>query len=322
VRPSNIGLLALAVLVSACSTDVPNLQSKAGPREWSKCTTLVNLQDKRIDESSGICSSRGVDGVYYTHNDSGDTARFFKFNRKGEILGVFNVTNALAAVDWEDIASATLDGKPYIFCGDIGDNAGVRKQIYVYRVPEPDPHPPTPSPLSRGEKSAQTNGGPRGEMGEGEQVRADRIYTLTYPDEPHNAETLMVNPSTGDIYIVTKAAKRPSMVFKLAHPGASGSYTLEKIGEFQVGGAIRESKLVTAGDISPDSKHVVIRTYFEGWEFDASAKFDDWFRQTPRRIQTNFELQGEGICYSRDGKSILTTSEGVPCQVSEARLRD
>ena len=75
-----------------------------------------------------------------------------------------------------------------------------------------------------------------------------------------------------------------------------------------------------SGEMSPDSKHVVIRTYLEAWEFDAPAKFDDWFKQKPRRIQTNFEFQGEGICYSRDGKALLTTSEGVPCLVSEGRL--
>jgi hypothetical protein len=119
---------------------------------------------------------------------------------------------------------------------------------------------------------------------------------------------------------VTKAAKKPSAVFKLPHPGRSGAYVLTKIGEFQVGSLIRESRLVTGGDISPDAKHVVIRTYLSGWEFDVPARFDDWFRQKPRYIKTNLEFGGEGICYSRDGNSLLTTSEGVPCQVSEARL--
>ncbi len=290
--------ISLVLFISACAGVPPQVQPKAAAREWTKGETLVKLEDKRIDESSGICASRTEDGIYYTHNDSGDTARFFRFDRKGKILAVFNVTNAQKAVDWEDIASATVDGKPYIYCGDIGDNTEVRKQIYVYRIPEP----------------------PAGGNGEDRPVQADRVYTLTYPDKAHNAETLMVNPANGDIVIVTKTSKKPSKIYELAHPGASGSYELTKIGEIEVGAAEGFGHLITGGDISPDSKHVVIRTYVEAFEYDVTSNFDDWFKQAPRHIQTNFEMQGEGIGYSRDGKALLTTSEGSPCQVSEGKL--
>jgi hypothetical protein len=281
-----VAILA-ALVVIACS-DEAIVQSSA-ERVWGKCETLVQLTDKRINESSGITASSTGD-TFYTHNDSGDTARFFKFNRKGEILAAYDVANA-KAVDWEDMASAQIGGKRYLYFGDIGDNAGKRKNIIVYRVPEP---------------------------GKETSVQADRIYTLKYPDEPHNAEALMVQPTTGDLYIVTKAATRPSVVFKLAKPDATGTFTLRKVGEVQVGSTTREGKLITGGDISPDGKHVVLRSYLEAWEFDVAAKFDDWTKAKPRRIQTNFEFQGEGICYSKDGSTILTTSEGTPCQVSEA----
>ncbi|HVT14354.1 MAG TPA: hypothetical protein VHE55_18970 [Fimbriimonadaceae bacterium] len=290
--------VSLILLISACA-GVPQNHPTAAAREWSKGETLVEIKDKRIDESSGICASRTEDGIYYTHNDSGDVARFFRFDRKGQILAVFNVTNAAKAVDWEDIASATVGGKPYIYCGDIGDNKEVRKQIYVYRVPEPPP----------------------GGNGEDKPVQADRVYTLTYPDHAHNAETLMVNPANGDIYIVTKTSKKPSKVYKLAHPGVSGTYVLKRIGEIEVGAPGSFGHLITGGDISPDSKHVVVRTYVEALEYDVSANFDDWFEQTPRHVRTNFEFQGEGICYSRNGQALLTTSEGSPCQVSEGNLK-
>jgi hypothetical protein len=258
-------------------------------RQWSK----FNLQSKEITESSGICASRRNDGIYYTHNDSGDTARFFKFDRKGQILATYNVTNANKAIDWEDIASATIAGKPYIFCGDIGDNKSKRTEIYVYRIPEP--------------------------AGKGD-VAADRIYTLTYPDGPHNAETLLVDPRSGDIEIVTKISDKPSSVFKLSRPGASGRYVLTKVGDLQVGSGFAMAKLVTGGDVSPDSKHVILRTYAEAWEYDISTSFDSWIRATPRHIQTNAEMQGEAICYSRNGEALLTSSEGSPCPISEARL--
>ncbi len=287
-------LLPVAVCAVALTFTLGHF-GQSGERQWTRATTLVKLQDRRITESSGIAPSQIADGVYYTHNDSGDTARFFKFDRAGRVLGTYNVRGA-SAVDWEDIASAKIGGKPYLFVGDIGDNAGNRRSITVYRVPEPTHN---------------------GEVN----VRADRTYTLRYPDEPHNAESLMIHPRTGDFYIVTKANTKPSQVFKLAHPGKSGSYMLAQIGTIDLPDSFRYARLITAGDISPDAKHMMIRTYMAAWEYDVRGSFDDWMKNAPRKIETNFELQGEGICYSRDGKSLLTTSEGVPCQVSEAKLR-
>ncbi len=257
--------------------------------------TLPPITDKRVDEASGVAPSRITPGIYFTHNDSGDSARFFKFNLKGQILATYDVTNA-GAKDWEDMATAKVDGKPYVFCGDIGDNKGKRDHIEIYRVPEP--------------------------TGKSGPVEADQVYKITYPDEPHNAETLLVNPKTGDITIVTKAADKPSIVFFLPRPKKSGDYTPKKIGELSLGFAIRETRLITGGAISPDAKHVVLRTYLQGYEFDVPSKFNDWVKATPRTVHLNFDPQGEGITYSADGKAFITTSEKSPCQVSRVTISD
>ncbi len=192
------------------------------------------------------------------------------------------------------MASAKLDGKGYVFLGDIGDNAGKRKDIRVYRVPEP-------------RDGART-------------VRADRVYTLRYSDEPHNAETLMVHPKTGDLLVVTKAAQRPSMVFYLPRPPGTGRYTLEKVGELQLGSAMRESKLVTGGAISPDGRFVVLRTYLKAYEFPLSGEPGAWAKVEPTPVATAFEFQGEAITYSLEGDALLTTSEFSPCVVSKIPL--
>lgn len=262
-------------------------------RIWQKLSTLAKLDDKEINESSGVAPSRLRKGIYYTHNDSGDKPRFFAFDEKGHVSDTYSVPNA-EAIDWEDMASASLDGSSFLYFGDIGDNGEKRKSIVVYRVPEP----------GAGAKS----------------VRADQVLTLSYPDGPHNAETLMVHPQTGDIYIVTKTSKGPSLVFKLARPAKTGSYNLTKIGEIQVGGPIDSTKLTTGGDVSPDGKHVIVRGYVGAWEFDVAGTFDDWVKAKPRSVQTNLDPQGEAICYSADGTSLFTTSEGEPCQVSRGGL--
>ena len=86
-------------------------------------------------------------------------------------------------------------------------------------------------------------------------------------------------------------------------------------------GVALSMRLITGGAISPGSCHVVIRTYLQGYEYDVPARFNDWTRSKPRTITLNRDPQGEGITYSLDGKSLVTTSEGTPCQVSRIPLR-
>ena len=44
------------------------------------------------------------DDVFFAHNDSGDTARFFAVSRTSVVMQTFNLDGA-TATDWEDIAS-------------------------------------------------------------------------------------------------------------------------------------------------------------------------------------------------------------------------
>lgn len=257
-------------------------QLATGPTVWTK------VSDPRIKESSGVAASWRYPGSFFTHNDSGDAARVFRFDATGKVVDEVLVSNA-RAVDWEDMASARVGGRPFLFLGDIGDNAGVRESIVVYRVPEP----PT------GVKEAT----------------ADLVLELKYPDEPHNAETLMVHPKTGDLYIVTKAATKPAQVYVLRRPVKSGRYTLSKTGDIQFAGTIREQRLVTGGAISPDGSHVVLRTYLQAHLFRAPSRFDDWLKAKPEPIQTGLELIGEGVTFTLDGKALITTGEGSPFTV-------
>lgn len=262
-------------------------------RAWSRIEPAFTLSDPAISESSGIAASRRREGVFYTHNDSGDSARFFKFDDKGRVLGSIAVSNARPAIDWEDMAAATVAGKPYLYFGDIGDNAAKRQNIVVYRVPEP--------------------------AGAPKSVVADRMYTLTYSDGPHNAEALMVAPKTGDLWIATKTSDGPALVFRLKNPGRSGAYRLTLMGHLSIPGVIPQTRLITGGDLSPDGLHLVLRTYVGALEYDLASP--DWMKRKPRSIMIQLEHQGEGIAYSRSGDALFTSSEGAPCQISMGRLQ-
>ena len=255
-------------------------------RSFKAPATLALIADKRIRESSGIAASPTRPGVYFTLNDSGDSARIFSFNAKGVILRENKIRNA-KNVDWEDMASATLNGRPYLFIGDIGDNAGRRSFITVYRVVEPT----------------------------GRRCSVDQVYNLSYPDEGHNAETLLVNPANGDLMIVTKARTHPAAVFYLPRPTKSGSYLLKKLGDIEIESPFGAGKLITGGAWSHDGRHIVLRTYLAAYEYPADDPLH-WFEKEPFTIRTNLELQGEAITYTPKDDGLVTTSEGSPCPVS------
>lgn len=95
---------------------------------------LGRIKAKRINESSGICPSRKHDGVFWTHNDSGDGPRLFAIRLDGSLVATVTVKGAKAR-DWEDIA---IDTDGVIHIADVGNNKHNRKDLRVYRVHEPE----------------------------------------------------------------------------------------------------------------------------------------------------------------------------------------
>lgn len=250
---------------------------------------MCQIKASSINESSGMAVSPTRPNVFYTMNDSGDTARFFQFSKEGALLNTMSLTDA-EALDWEDMASATVNGVSYLYFGDIGDNKRARPSITVYRVPEPGVDSP---------------------------VNKYRKYDFKYPDGSHNAEALMVHPATGDIWIVSKTEDGAARVYMAKEPRSPKQLlsvnTLKFMGTIQFAETGGFGNLVTGGDISADGKYMLLRTYQRGYEFDFTAK---WWANPPRSFELAKELQGESICYSSDAKTIYTTSEGNPCPVS------
>src|SRR5687767_5426116 len=89
----------------------------------AKPVLLAHLEDRSIDESSGLIASRRNPDLYWTHNDSGDLPLIFAFDRTGRSRGVWSVSGAYA-YDWEDIAygPGPEPDRHYLYIGDIGDN--------------------------------------------------------------------------------------------------------------------------------------------------------------------------------------------------------
>ena len=271
-------------------------------------TTLANLKNLDINESSGLAASRSNSGIYWTHNDSGDEPLVYAFDATGESRGVFRVAGARAR-DWEDMAigPGPMRDQSYLYLGDIGDNDHARAEIVVYRVAEPT--------LTEADKKSSKDK-PR------TTVAAEAIR-LQYPDGKFDAETLLVHPISGNIYIITKVTLRNAVVYEAPAPLTPGKViTMTRIGEIKVpsllGGAL------TGGSISPDGRRVALCDYLQGYEVVLPAKskdFNDIWKQTVTGFNLGKREQGESITYRADGKALLATSEGKSPPLIQVELR-
>lgn len=271
-------------------------------------TTIANIKNPSINESSGLAASRTNTNIYWTHNDSGDGPLVYAFDEKGESRGVFRVAGAQAR-DWEDMAvgPGPKRGQSYLYLGDIGDNGKQRSEIVVYRVPEP-------KLIAADRDSSKSN--PR-------TSEASEAIRLRYPDGKFDAETLMVHPTSGNLYIVTKVMLKNATVYEAPAPLVAGRViTMKRIGDIKVpsllGGAL------TSGSISPDGRRVALCDYLQGYEAvlpPASNDFNAIWKQTFTAFRLGQREQGEAITYRADGKALLATSEGKSPPLIQVELR-
>jgi hypothetical protein len=248
-----------------------------------------------IKEASGIVASRRSPGTLWVHNDSGASATLYALTSTGAMQAIYNLDGA-SAQDWEDIAigPGPVAGTSYLYVGDIGDNGTSRTNIVVYRVPEPDAKtgsPTMPTKLSSVER-----------------------ITLNYPDKPHNAETLLVDPKNGDLYIVVKSSDGDSPVFRAAAPLSTGAaMKLEQVARLRFGTApLLGAATTTGGDISPDGDEIAIRSYTAAylWRRAPGQSIGDALTSAPCQLPLKLELQGEALGFALDRKGYFTVSEG------------
>ncbi|NPC97953.1 family 16 glycosylhydrolase [Nocardioides sp. zg-DK7169] len=224
------------------------------------------LHDTRIEESSGLARSTYPRSLLWTHNDSGDGARLFAVGPRGRTRAVLRLTNA-TALDWEDVAAGP---RHTLWAGDIGDNDRLREHVSVYRVREPR------------------------EVASGA-ARATR-FRLAYPDGPHDAETLLVRPTSGRVLLVTKSEDGGAVYRAPRRLRADRVNLLTRVADAPAG--------VTSGAFSSDGRFLVL-----GTEGDAYGYRTVGGSGTP--ITLPERPQGESLEIRRGRRSLVVGSEGA-----------
>ena len=265
---------------------------------------LADLEDKAINESSGLVASRTSPGNYWTHNDSGNGPVIYAFDSNGRRRGVWRVMGATSD-DWEDMAAGPgpKANTSYLYIGDIGDNDGTRSEIVLWRIPEPViPATDTGSTERRPEVTEPA-----------EKIR------LRYPDGKHDSEALLIHPTTGRIYVVTKVPLINASVYAADMPSDTSEVTtLTRVGEVELPGLA--GGIVTGGAISPDGTRAALCDYFNGYEFvlkDSSLLFDSIWKQPLTVVDIGNRKHGETITYRLDGNALMVTSERLPAPLIE-----
>ena len=242
-------------------------------------STPGRVASDAVTELSGIAASRRTADVWWVHNDSGDSARVFAIGTNGRDLGTY-VLGGASATDWEDIAvgPGPTTGVSYLYAADIGDNGQARPSITVYRVPEPPVDATATTPVQK-------------------TLPDVAALTFTYPDGAHDAEALIVDPTTRQLFIVTKELSGRSLVFRAPADLAPGSATrLSPVATLSLG----LGGLVTGGDVTPAGDVVGLRTYGKVLLYPRAkgTPLAAAFSQKPCTGKTLFEKQGEAIGFT------------------------
>lgn len=225
-----------------------------------------------IDEISGIADSKVNNGFLWGHEDSGNQPELFLFNHNGTLQKRIYIKGAVNR-DWEDMA---ISGT-YIYIGDIGDNARTHTEYRIYRFPEPS-------------SSTDT-------------VRVTDTIRFKYPDGSHDAEAFLVDPSSGDIYIITKM-DNPSRVYRLPAQSTGQVTELVFVGQLKYGG-------VVSAALAPSGKEILVKTYtgLNLYSIGNGETIPQAILRTSKAIPYKIEPQGEAVTYMNDNSGFFTLSE-------------
>jgi hypothetical protein len=257
---------------------------------------VVNaLARQDLVEISGIAASRINPGILYIHQDSGDANQVYLTDGNGADQGTLTLPS-VSNRDWEDIAvgPGPVSGISYLYVGDIGDNDAKYSSVFVYRFSEPE---------LQGKTMPYT----------ADITGVDKIE-LKYPDGPGNAETLMVDPLTKDIYIASKQSNL-SKIYVARYPQSTTSVTvMTRVVQLYFNKA-------TGGDISAGGTEILLRSneLIWYWKLPSGTSISSGLLTQPQVAPyANNEPQGEGIGFAADGSGYYTDTEikGYPGKVS------
>jgi hypothetical protein len=232
-----------------------------------------------IEEASGLAESKRNPGHLWTIQDKGNSNILYLIDAgNGDLVAEYKILGTTNR-DWEsiEISGGPEAGKSYLYIGDTGDNDMVYEDYTIYRFEEP--------------KFEENH---RNQLIEIE-TQVDKVV-FDFAKKSHDVETLLVDPFTNDIFLVTKRDLY-SLLYTLPFPQSTAKKTSAVLsGTFSF-------RFATAGCVSEDGNEVMIKTYDRifYWKRSSGQSFQDLLGTVPSLAPYEREAQGEAVCFSSSG---------------------
>lgn len=295
-------LVLAGLLLGACTTKKPSspeAPATADPR-YPPAEGLPGCrlygEPRRIGqvalelaELSGLAASTRHEGVLWAHNDSGNSFRVFALDASGKVLATVTLTGLEpkdgARMDLEDLALGPCtsgETRSCVYLADIGDNFERREQVRLFRFPEPE--------VADASVAVET-------------------LAFSYPDKPHDAESLIIEAGTGRLAVITKERGSLGEVFALdgLAPGTVTKAT--HLGTLHAPGEV--DYRTTAAALHPSGQRLLLRTYTRVWEVrrPEASRLEELVQGEVVEVPGPSQAQSEAISWLPGGRSFVLGSE-------------
>lgn len=246
---------------------------------FEKGRSLGTNKNGKLEEASGLEASESNPSYFWTHNDSGNFPELFLLDKKAVTKKIFTLAK-ISNRDWEDITlgPGPEEGVTYLYIGDIGDNMTRYPVKYIYRMKEPS-------------------------FDQSETINEVDTLIVKLPEGNVDMETLMSDPITKNLYLVSKA-RHSAGLYEILHPFTRDTLVAKKI-------VVLPLKQVVSGDVSADGKEVLLKGYehIYYWKKTSDGSLVELLKTPATELSYDREPQGEAIAWSRDGSGFFTLGE-------------
>ena len=291
---------------SAPTSATPTPSTSANPTPTTADVHAQRFAPGVANEASGVAAATGNPDAFFVVDDPTGVDGVVAVDGNGTLLARISVTG-MSAGNAEALAAGPCGSTPIadsaeppagdarcLYAGDIGDQIG-RDRVTIYRFAEPTLSPPPDGP-----------------------VHAD-AWQYTYPDQPQDAESLLVD-TDGSLLIITKPAHGQGPVAAhRVYRGKPGSGELEKVGEFSPPEPPAALQSLFTGNVVTDAAatpgRVLLLTYDQVIEYvaaDPTAPLATFFTWPQHNLPKPEQIQSEGITPTDDGCGYAIVSEGGP----------
>lgn len=297
-RIRTIGRLSLAWALAAFALALPHAPSAAE----TAGRIAFTVQDASLDEISGIAVSGRHRNAVWVLEDSGKAATLTAIGKRGERIATYTIEGE-NNVDWEDLSTFVVDGRPHLLIADVGDNEAVRARVRLIAVAEP-------SSLRDGV------------------LRPVWSVEFAWPGGARDCEAVAVDSRKGEILLISKR-HRPPELFVLPLKTEQGTpRSPRRLAPLAGIPVLDETTVranpkavyrhqVTGASLTPDGRRLAVLTYSNilVYERRRNEGWTETIARSPRTLPLPPLRQAEAIAWTRNARALLVTSEDAPALV-------